>query len=777
MLKTRPTFRVQSIGSLLILSVTVTVALAMAAIIFYVTRSSYNLTLEIERHTLAQAGITAQRGLDQYCDFAISLARSMATDRQVTFALGGDPDRAQWRLTEAVKATPAIWSVLVFDVQGQVVAGVNANGDSLAGGSRADRDYCKAILSGKDQYLPSSIILSKTGGDAMYIFTAGHSIRDATGQVMGGVVISLKWSAFTDRFITPLRFGQWGYAYMIDGSGVTIAHGANKAAMLKNDSSADFMQKVLAQKNGQQFYEWKGTRKFMSFSQHPDTGFIFCMTANEGELTAAAATQRNILVGIGVAAMLLLAACITFILRRLVVKPIQGLQSYADAVAHGDYNAAKQAGLRFEIAALADNLYSMVGQLKERLGYAQGVLEGFVLPCAVFDRDDKATFINEHMLKALEKDGTVQSRLGESSAQFIWGDASRTTLVNRVQAEGRLQRAEIPFPTKSGLKVFDATCAPIKDLDGNVIGTLAVWFELTEIRAQQKHIEEQNARIAKAAAAANTVSDQVASASEELAAQIEQSSRGSEEQRSHTAEAATAMTEMNSTVMEVAKNAGSAAELAERTKARAEHGAQVVEQAVTTITRVAQQAEGLKADMGKLGKQAEDIGQILEVISDIADQTNLLALNAAIEAARAGDAGRGFAVVADEVRKLAEKTMQATNEVGGHIRSIQDSARSSIKNTEATTTAIQESTGLADKSGAALREIVGMVDQTADQVRGIATASEQQSAASEEISRSTEVINRIAGETSEAMVQSGKAVSDLARLAQELRTIINDMNG
>jgi len=181
--------------------------------------------------------------------------------------------------------------------------------------------------------------------------------------------------------------------------------------------------------------------------------------------------------------------------------------------------------------------------------------------------------------------------------------------------------------------------------------------------------------------------------------------------------------------------------------------------------------------MGRLGKQAEDIGQILEVISDIADQTNLLALNAAIEAARAGDAGRGFAVVADEVRKLAEKTMSATSEVGGHIRSIQESARGNIKNTETTTEAIQASTGLASKSGEALREIVGMVDETADQVRGIATASEEQSAASEEISRTTEQINRIAGETSEAMIQSGQAVSDLARLAQELRTIINDMNG
>ena len=124
---------------------------------------------------------------------------------------------------------------------------------------------------------------------------------------------------------------------------------------------------------------------------------------------------------------------------------------------------------------------------------------------------------------------------------------------------------------------------------------------------------------------------------------------------------------------------------------------------------------------------------------------------------------------------LTSVLMHATNEVGGHIRSVQESVRKSIHNTETTTQAIEESTELAHTSGAVLNEIVGMVDATADHVRGIATASEEQSAASEQISRSTEEINRIATETAEAMVQSGKAVGDLARLASELRGIINDM--
>jgi methyl-accepting chemotaxis protein len=398
------------------------------------------------------------------------------------------------------------------------------------------------------------------------------------------------------------------------------------------------------------------------------------------------------------------------------------------------------------------------------------------MPCAVFDTDDKVTFTNEHMVRAIDKTGDPKGYHGQTSGQFIYDETGRDTAATRSMRERRMLQAEVPYTSHTGnKKIFDVTATPIHDLDDNVIGTLAVWFELTEIREQQKKIAAQNEKIAKAAEAADTVSDQVASASEELSAQIEQSSRGSEEQRSRTGEAATAMEEMNATVMEVAKSASTAAELADKAKSQAQDGEQLVRDVVATITRINEQSEVLRTDMTELGKQAEGIGQIMNVIADIADQTNLLALNAAIEAARAGEAGRGFAVVADEVRKLAEKTMTATNEVGAYIKAVQDSARKNIQNTEATAQAIHESTSTAEKSGAALREIVNMVEKTADQVRGIATASEEQSAASEQISRSTEEINRIAAETAEAMTQSAQAVSDLSRLAQDLKSIITDM--
>jgi len=183
----------------------------------------------------------------------------------------------------------------------------------------------------------------------------------------------------------------------------------------------------------------------------------------------------------------------------------------------------------------------------------------------------------------------------------------------------------------------------------------------------------------------------------------------------------------------------------------------------------------LKQNMADLGKQAEGIGQIIITIEDIADQTNLLALNAAIEAARAGEKGRGFAVVADEVRKLAEKTMSATREVARYIGTIQESTQKNIVSTESTVEFVQTSVKKSNESGQVLHEILELAEQTSDQVRAIATASEEQSAASEQITRSSDEINRIASEIAEAMSQSNKTVADLARLAQGLKKVIEEM--
>ncbi|MCM0755675.1 methyl-accepting chemotaxis protein, partial [Desulfovibrio aminophilus] len=612
------------------------VIVAVSAIVVYVWRSSNQLALDLERQAMLQTAQTAQKALAAYNENALGLVRILARQRAVTEAFGGDGSRLDAYLQLYVSANKNIWAVLVFDAKGEVLSGYNARGESLAGQSRADRAYVKAVLSGRDIYLGNEILAARSDSDVL-ISNVAAAVKDESGKVVGGVGVFPRWDTYTASFIDPPRFGMRGYGFMLDSQGRFIANAQNKGAIFQSVGKEDFVKKALAQEVGQIEYLWKGEGKIMAFTTDPETGWLIGMSAYTDELITTANTQRNILLGVGGLAVLVLVAVIAFIVRRLVARPIQEIEAFTKAVAAGDLKVELRQGFRYELKGLAENIRVMVAELKNKLGFSQGVLRGFTTPCVIYDTDNRVTFTNAQMMDALDKDGAPEAQLGKTSGDFVYGQPDRVTSSLRTMRENRSIRHEVPYTSAKGAtKMFDISTTPIHDMDGAVIGTLSVWFELTEIRAQQKRIAEQNERIAKAAAAANQVSDQVASASEELSAQIEQSSRGSEVQRERTGEAAAAIEEMNATVMEVAKNASTAAELADQAKNQAQDGEKLVREVVAAISRINEQSEVLKADMTELGKQAEGIGQIMNVIADIADQTNLLALNAAIEAARAG---------------------------------------------------------------------------------------------------------------------------------------------
>ena len=298
---------------------------------------------------------------------------------------------------------------------------------------------------------------------------------------------------------------------------------------------------------------------------------------------------------------------------------------------------------------------------------------------------------------------------------------------------------------------------------------------MVEANISKEKAEEGQRAILAVAENVDQVVSRLSAATEELSAQVEQSSRGADMQRERVSGSAVAMEEMNSTVLEVARNAGIASEGSENARHKADSGSNIVGRSIEALGRVQESARTMSNEVTSLGEQAEAIGRIMTVISDIADQTNLLALNAAIEAARAGEAGRGFAVVADEVRKLAEKTMTATKEVGDAITGIQQGTQRSIVAMQDAAKNVEDATGLAEESGSALTEIVSESEHVASQIQAIAAAAEEQSATSEEITRSLDEINAMAGENAAAMQQSAQAVSELAIQTQELQQLVNGL--
>jgi len=195
----------------------------------------------------------------------------------------------------------------------------------------------------------------------------------------------------------------------------------------------------------------------------------------------------------------------------------------------------------------------------------------------------------------------------------------------------------------------------------------------------------------------------------------------SEEASTNVQSVASATEEMASSVNEISRQVQDSARIA----------GEAVDQARTTTDRV-----------GELSKAASRIGDVVELINTIAGQTNLLALNATIEAARAGEAGRGFAVVASEVKALAEQTAKATGEIGQQITGIQAATQDSVN---------------------AIKEISGTIEKLSEISSTIASAVEEQGAATQEISRNVQ-------QAAHGTQQVSSNITDVQRGASETGT-------
>ncbi len=293
-----------------------------------------------------------------------------------------------------------------------------------------------------------------------------------------------------------------------------------------------------------------------------------------------------------------------------------------------------------------------------------------------------------------------------------------------------------------------------------------------EMGALASAINRMKANLKDIISRMRATSENIASASHQLAASSSQIVKGADKQSAQTNQVANAMEEMSASVIEVAKNSQDASQYASRTHDIAQKGGEIVEKAVDGMLNVADTVKKSATTVEVLGKSSEEIGHIIAVINDIADQTNLLALNAAIEAARAGEQGRGFAVVADEVRKLAEKTTKATKEIRDMIASIQKETGEAIRSMHNGTKQVEEGVALAKEAGEALRSIVASVEKVSDMVRQIATAAEEQSATTEEISQNISTIAGISVETADGVKQISNATDEMSRIAEQLRKLV-----
>ncbi len=265
----------------------------------------------------------------------------------------------------------------------------------------------------------------------------------------------------------------------------------------------------------------------------------------------------------------------------------------------------------------------------------------------------------------------------------------------------------------------------------------------------------------------------VSDSSEHTADIAIRTNQGVQRQMAEIDQVAAAIHQMTSTAQNVARNATQAAEAANNADRSANDGKSIVAGTAQAISALADEIGHAMVVVQTLAKDSENINAILTAIHGIAEQTNLLALNAAIEAARAGEQGRGFAVVADEVRNLAQKTQQATEEIQAIIQQLQHSTRELVRVMEQSQTRSNDSMQQAQIAAKALESITHVVSVIKDMNTQIASAAEEQNAVAEDINHNISNIGQVAAEVAGGADEASQASTELTRLAEQQRRLIN----
>jgi len=226
---------------------------------------------------------------------------------------------------------------------------------------------------------------------------------------------------------------------------------------------------------------------------------------------------------------------------------------------------------------------------------------------------------------------------------------------------------------------------------------------------------------------------------------------------------------MTKSIQEVDSSAAKATEVGRHTLSAAELGGQAVRNTIAGMDGIREQIQDTAKRIKRLGESSQEIGEIVGLISDITEQTNVLALNAAIQATSAGEAGRGFSMVAEEVQRLAERSAEATKQIGALVKTIQSDTQDAVAAMEKSTLGVVEGAKLSDVAGQSLHEIEQVSGELAALINSISVSTQVQTDMAGEVANAMLNILKITQQTTDGTRLTANSIAQLTKLAADLK--------
>ena len=291
----------------------------------------------------------------------------------------------------------------------------------------------------------------------------------------------------------------------------------------------------------------------------------------------------------------------------------------------------------------------------------------------------------------------------------------------------------------------------------DITGAIAdsVNYTIEELSVLVRRINDAAIRVTSATESAQQTSDELIAATERQAQELRLAGETAQS--------------MASSMSAASEDALQSAQVARRSLEAAQKGAAAVEDTIKGMNDIREKIQETSKRIKRLGESSQEIGEIVELISDITEQTNVLALNAAIQAASAGEAGRGFSVVAEEVQRLAERSAEATKQIGAIVKTIQTDTGDAVAAMENATRDVVDGARLSETAGQELAEIERVSAETATLIERISSSTEVQAKAATQVAEKMKNILAITDRTTTGTQQTAVSIGELADLAIELK--------